>query len=142
MKAERNDKPPSSVTAVETVSILMLAVSVVFGGVRFDGDLIGRMLSLGFALWLVLKVTRRRSSRARLVLTVLAGLGFIMEFMVLIIPGLWAQAIGEIEQSPKTAMLGAIVGSGFTVVQLFLLWHPATTRWIEGRADEHFATKT
>ncbi len=75
MTLNANTKPPSTVSALETISILMIAGSVVFNGIKIDGDLISSLLSLALILWLVLKVTRRRSSRARVALTVMPALG-------------------------------------------------------------------
>ncbi len=37
MTLNANTKPPSTVSALETISILMIAGSVVFNGIKIDG---------------------------------------------------------------------------------------------------------
>ena len=136
MTLNANTKPPSTVSALETISILMIAGSVVFNGIKIDGDLISSLLSLALILWLVLKVTRRRSSRARVALTVMAALGLGAAMLALVYYGSWTQVFKETSINPTASLLGAIVGFVLTVAQLILLWHPMTTEWIQGRSSK------
>ena len=136
MTLNANTKPPSTVSALETISILMIAGSVVFNGIKIDGDLISSLLSLALILWLVLKVTRRRSSRARVALTVMAALGLGAAMLALVYYGSWTQVFKETSINPTASLLGAIVGLVLTVAQLILLWHPMTTEWVQGRSSK------
>ena len=136
MTLNANTKPPSTVSALETISILMIAGSVIFNGIKIDGDLISSLLSLALILWLVLKVTRRRSSRARVALTVMAALGLGAAMLALVYYGSWTQVFKETSINPTASLLGAIVGFVLTVAQLILLWHPMTTEWIQGRSSK------
>lgn len=136
MTLNANTKPPSTVSALETISILMIAGSVIFNGIKIDGDLISSLLSLALILWLVLKVTRRRSSRARVALTVMAALGLGAAMLALVYYGSWTQVFKETSINPTASLLGAIVGLVLTVAQLILLWHPMTTEWVQGRSSK------
>ncbi len=136
MTTDAAPKPPTTVSALETISILMIAGNVIFGGIKFDSDLIGSLLSLGIVFWLVLKVTRRRSSRARIALTIMAALGFGIVVLALAYTGSWAQPSIELSRTRTVLILGAIIGFGLTLAQLILLWHPATTAWIRSRPSK------
>ena len=117
--ATRTAKRPRSVAAFETLSIICLVLELVFGpGFTWD-DLIWAPLML----WIVLSVTRRKSSVARWIFTLLYGLGVALLASII--------AVGMVGPSDLkwTGWGLTLVG----VVQLAMLWSQGTSRWIASR---------
>lgn len=112
---------PLSVRVVETLGILLLFADFLIFGVDWGWVLTGDLLAKVLILWLILRVTRRGSETARVVLTVLNCAGLVLSgWIYLGVP------FSEIPVS-EWVFLAA------TLVWLYALWTPQTSTWLESK---------
>jgi hypothetical protein len=102
----------------ELLSVALLAFGIVLEPGFSWGDVVG----VALMLWMVLSITRRRSSSARRLFTSLFALG------LLLMAYLMAQRM--IHPSRLTGTMG-LVGLA-NLLQLALLWSRPTSSWLKG----------
>jgi hypothetical protein len=121
---------PAVLSALETISVLLIAGQVLLGGIEFGIQTVFDVLWWGLILWLVLKVTRRGSGRARIILTALFALGIALFLGAIAYLGpSWQEVAGV--KLDGILLAGSVVMWALNVAQIVLLWAPVTTRWIE-----------
>lgn len=110
---------PGPVAAFEWLSIILLALGVVLGGIE-AGSAFLELLALALQFGLVLAVSRGRSRVARWVFTLVYALGFALMIY-------WLSS-GLLLFASVTWPIWLIWGG--SALQLALLWNPATSLWL------------
>ncbi len=113
---------PQTVVWFELLSFPVLAGDAIFDPGLTWIDLIW----VALMLWIIGSITRGRSGTARWIFTVFAALGFFF-FGLALLTGM----TGLSDISPAALLL-----TFAAVVQLWLLWSPATSRWIASRGQQ------
>lgn len=114
MSVRKPDRP-WVVDWFETLSIVVLGFEVAFLGVTFDV-----LFWVPLILWTILSVTRRKSSIARWIFSAIYGAGFVII--------VWLAAAGMLRLADME-WTGWVL-SVASIVQLTLLWSPATSEWL------------
>lgn len=114
MSVSKPDRP-WVVDWFETLSIVVLGFEVAFLGVTWDD-----LFWVPLMLWIILAVTRRKSSVARWIFSAIYGAGFVII--------VWLAAAGMLRLA-EMEWTGWVL-SVASVVQVTLLWSPATTEWL------------
>lgn len=111
---------PKPVAAFEWLSIVLIALEVVSGETITAGSAFSDLLVLALNFGLVLAISRGRSRVARWAFTLLYAAGF--AFMI------YAFSNGLLRPSSVTWLAWLMWCA--SVLQLALLWSPATTLWL------------
>ena len=117
-RLERVERP-LSVTLFETLSVAVLAFEMMFASGFSWEDLIWVPLML----WIILSVTRGKSSTGRWIFSALHVCGFLLMIYLL--------SRGLLRHSGIT--WPALVVTLASVPQLILLWSPTTSKWLASR---------
>ena len=110
---------PQTVAWFETLSILVLVADLIFGsGLAWDA-----LRWVPLMLWIIFSISRRQGSIARWIFTGFYAFGFIA--------GAYGLTTGMIELADVTPAAWALTFA--SILQLWLLWSPDTSRWIASR---------
>lgn len=108
---------PQTVTWFEWLGIFVIIAEVIDTGFHWFA-----LIWAPLMLWIIISISRRRSSGARLIFTSLYALGFIWDIYRLVMHQ------SELANGPVDWGLAAA-----TMLQLLLVWSPATSRWLASR---------
>lgn len=107
---------PQSVAVFEVLSVAALAFELILvSGFTWDDA-----ISIPIMLWIILSVTRRKSSLARWLFSAFYAFGFI------VMAYLFTTGTLEMQSVRWTVWLLTMLA----LIQLVLLWAPSTSRWI------------
>ena len=127
--SEASPRPPTMVRAFEVVSIISLALAVIFGGAA---DIGGALFQIGM-LALILLVSRGGYAWARWLMLILLLFGFLMIAATMVWqPDLYREAYsgGSFLEQAATALLYVLASA-----QVWLLLRPEMGAWIRSRAS-------
>ena len=119
---------PQTVATFEVLSVIVLALELILvSGFTWDDA-----ISLPIMLWMIFSVTRQRSGLARWLFSAIYAFGFFVSAY------LFADGTLEVQSVRWTIWLFLMLG----IIQLSLLWAPATSQWIASRAKRADAKAT
>ncbi|ANY20004.1 hypothetical protein A6F68_01488 [Tsuneonella dongtanensis] len=119
-----NGSPPRNVQLFESISIVVLAWDLIID----SGMTLDDLIWVPLYLWLVLSISRKRSSTARLILTGMFVASLIFVAGILTIAP--SEAFSQITARHWTlGLIGWFLGG----LQLWLAWSRPTTEWLLGR---------
>lgn len=132
-----SDPRPPTVVWLEGLSILLLIAEVITSVEGESRDWLWIVVA-PLLLWIILSITRGRSKVARWIYTALTGYS-LLALLYWLIADLRDAGASNLGDFPFREWAVTFPWLVFWLVELWLLWSPATSRWIAGQSAESSA---